>query len=154
MPRLRNSPTRQFSANRAMQTIANNILFGAARKELSEGRSVLIRVQGQSMLPFFRSGAKVRIEPLREEDIKRGNVLFAQTDEGHYLIHRLIGFEGEDRVTLMGDGNYVGTESIARARLFGCVRISALHRWLALGWVALRPVRKIPLIILHKVCRK
>lgn len=154
MPRLRNSPTRQFSANRAMQTIANNILFGAAHEELNEGRSVLIRVQGQSMLPFFRSGAKVRIEPLREEDIRRGNVLFAQTDEGHYLIHRLIGFESDDRVTLMGDGNYVGTESIARERLFGCVRISTLHRWLALGWVALRPVRKIPLIVLHKVCRK
>ncbi len=154
MPRLRNSPTRQFSANRAMQTIANNILFGAAHEELNEGRSVLIRVQGQSMLPFFRSGATVRIEPLREEDIRRGNVLFAQTDEGHYLIHRLIDFEGEDRVTLMGDGNYIGTESVARERLLGCVRISALHRWLALGWVALRPVRKIPLIILHKVCRK
>lgn len=137
-----------------MQTVANNILFGAAHEELNEGRSVLIRVQGQSMLPFFRSGAKVRIEPLHEEDIRRGNVLFAQTDEGHYLIHRLIGFESDDRVTLMGDGNYVGTESIARTRLLGCVRISALHRWLALGWVALRPFRKIPLIILHKVCRK
>ena len=115
---------------------------------------MLIRVQGQSMLPFFRSGATVRIEPLREEDIRRGNVLFAQTDEGHYLIHRLIDFEGENRVTLMGDGNYVGTESIDRKRLLGCVHISALHRWLALGWVALRPVRKIPLIVLHKVCRK
>ena len=154
MPKLRNSPTRQFSTNRAMQTVANNILFGAAHDELNEGRSVLIRVQGQSMLPFFRSGAKVRIEPLREEDLRRSNVLFAQTDEGHYLIHRLIGFEGDDRVTLMGDGNYVGTESVARTRLLGCVRISALHRWLALGWVALRPVRKIPLIVLHKVCRK
>ena len=154
MPKLRNSPTRQFSTNRAMQTVANNILFGAAHEELNEGRSVLIRVQGQSMLPFFRSGATVRIEPLREKDIRRGNVLFAQTDEGHYLIHRLIDFEGENRVTLMGDGNYVGTESIDRKRLLGCVHISALHRWLALGWVALRPVRKIPLIVLHKVCRK
>lgn len=154
MPRRHNSLIRQFSASRAMQTIANNILFGAAHEELNEGRSVLIRVQGQSMLPFFRSGATVRIEPLHEDDIRRGNVLFAQTDEGHYLIHRLIDFEGENRVTLMGDGNYVGTESIDRKRLLGCVHISALHRWLALGWVALRPVRKIPLIVLHKVCRK
>ena len=154
MPRRHNSLIRQFSASRAMQTIANNILFGAAHEELNEGRSVLIRVQGQSMLPFFRSGATVRIEPLHEEDIRRGNVLFAQTDEGHYLIHRLIDFEGENRVTLMGDGNYVGTESIDRKRLLGCVHISALHRWLALGWVALRPIRKIPLIVLHKVCRK
>lgn len=154
MPRRHNSHIRQSSGNKTMQTIANNILFGAAHEELREGRSVLIRVQGQSMLPFFQSGAKVRIEPLREEDIRRGNVLFAQTDEGHYLIHRLISFESEDRVTLMGDGNYIGTESVARERLLGCVRISALHRWLALGWVALRPVRKIPLIVLHKVCRK
>ena len=74
MPRRHNSLIRQFSASRAMQTIANNILFGAAHEELNEGRSVLIRVQGQSMLPFFRSGATVRIEPLREEDIRRGNV--------------------------------------------------------------------------------
>ena len=137
-----------------MQTIANNILFGAAHEELNENHSVLIRVQGQSMLPFFRSGSTVRIEPLREEDIRRGNVLFAQTDDGHYLIHRLIDFEGEDRVTLMGDGNYVGTDSIDRNRLLGCVHISTLHRWLALGWVALRPIRKIQLIVLHKVCRK
>ncbi len=154
MLRRQSSRIRQFSVNRTMQTVANNVLFGAAHEELREGRSVLIRVQGQSMLPFFRSGSKVRIEPLREEDIRRGNVLFAQTDEGHYLIHRLISIDGADRVTLMGDGNYVGTESIARERLLGCVRISTLHRWLALGWVALRPVRKIPLIVLHKVCRK
>lgn len=154
MPKQHNYLIRQYSASRTMQTIANNILFGAAHEELNENHSVLIRVQGQSMLPFFRSGATVRIEPLREEDIRRGNVLFAQTDDGHYLIHRLIDFEGEDRVTLMGDGNYVGTESIDRNRLLGCVHISTLHRWLALGWVALRPIRKIPLIVLHKVCRK
>lgn len=137
-----------------MQVIANNILFGAAHAELLEGQPVLIRVKGQSMLPFFRSGSKVFIEPLREEDIRRGNVLFALTDKGHYLIHRVIGFESGGRVTLMGDGNFSGTESIPRERLLGCVRISALHRWLALCWVALRPVRKIPLMILHKVCKK
>lgn len=154
MPRRQSFRTRQFSENKTMRSIANNILFGAAHEELREGRSVLIRVQGQSMLPFFRSGAKVRIEPLREEDIRRGNVFFAQTDEGHYLIHRLIDFEGEDRVTLMGDGNYVGTESIARTQLLGCVRISTLHRSMALCWVAMRPIRKIPLMILHKICRK
>ena len=136
-----------------MKSIANDILFAEARDRLREGCSVTIRVKGQSMLPFFGSGAVVTIRPLREEDVRRGNVLFACTDSGHFLIHRVIDTAPE-RVTLMGDGNLVGTESIRRDRIYGCVHISPLHRLLALGWVALRPVRKYPSILLHKICRK
>ncbi len=136
-----------------MKSIPNDILFAEVRDQLSEGRPVRVRVQGQSMLPFFGSGTVVTIQPLHEEDVRRGSVLFACTDSGHFLIHRVIDIAPE-RVTLMGDGNIAGTESIRRDRIYGCVRISRLHRALALGWIALRPVRKYPSALLHRICRK
>ena len=61
MPRRLNFRIRQFLENNVMQTIANNILFGAAHEELSEGRSVLIRVQGSREIGFKSSDFISRI---------------------------------------------------------------------------------------------
>ena len=135
-----------------MQTIANNILFGAAHEELNEGRSVLIRVQGQSMLPFFRSGSTITLRPVRDEDIRKYNVVMA--DAGHaYVVHRIVEV-GKESITLLGDGNLRGTECVTRDKIYGIVDCSALHLFFAKIWVKMQPLRRFPLAILRRICRK
>lgn len=133
--------------------VANRLLFTEARDQLLAGREVTVCVSGQSMLPFFRSGSRITLRPLREGDLRRGHVVLGQTDTGHFVVHRILTAAG-DRITLLGDGNTAGTETIPRERIYGIVDCGRLHLWLAERWMRLRPLRRYPLAILRRICRK
>lgn len=132
--------------------MANVATFSVVRDILLEGQAVKVAVKGQSMLPFFVSGATVSIRPITPSDFKVYNVVFADAGN-HFVIHRIIGLEG-DKVTLLGDGNIVGTESMTRDKVYGVVDCSALSLFLARLWVALRPVRRFPLAIFRRITPK
>ena len=88
------------------RTVPNRMLFAETRDQLLAGREVVVRVLGQSMLPFFRSGSRITLRPLREGDLRRGHVVLGETDNGHFVVHRILTV-GDERVTLLGDGNTV-----------------------------------------------
>ena len=134
------------------KSVANVATFSVVRDILLEGQAVKVAVKGQSMLPFFVSGATVSIRPITPSDFKVYNVVFADAGN-HFVIHRIIGLEG-DKVTLLGDGNIVGTESMSRDKVYGVVDCSALNLLLARLWVALRPVRRFPLAIFRRITPK
>ena len=115
-------------------------------------QTVRICVQGQSMLPFFRSGSVITLRPLRHEDLRRGAVVMAETVQGNFVVHRIIQATPEE-VTLLGDGNLT-TETMPPAKVYGVVDCSAIHRVLARVWLWLRPVRRYPLWVLRRICRK
>lgn len=129
--------------------IPNVELFSAARDVLLEGKMVRIAVKGESMLPFFRSGSTITLRPVREEDIRKYNVVMA--DVGHsFVVHRIIRV-GEKEVFLFGDGNIKRGERVARDRIYGVVDCSKLHIFFAKIWLWLRPVRRFPLAIFRRV---
>lgn len=131
------------------RTIANRELFAIVRDTLLEGKTVRVAVNGQSMLPFFRSGSTITLRPVREEDIRKYGVVMA--DAGHaFVVHRIIDVKG-DAVTLLGDGNIYGTEQVSRDKIYGVVDCSALHIFLAKIWLWLRPVRRFPLAIFRRI---
>ena len=131
------------------RTIANRELFAIVRDTLLEGKTVRVAVNGQSMLPFFRSGSTITLRPVREEDIRKYSVVMA--DAGHvFVVHRIIKIEG-DFVTLLGDGNIYGTEQVTRDKIYGVVDCSALHLFFARFWLWLRPVRRFPLAIFRRI---
>ncbi|WP_418983169.1 S24/S26 family peptidase [Alistipes sp.] len=134
-----------------MKRIANGAAFALARDLLREGHPVSVRVEGQSMLPFFRSGSVIRLRPLAAGDLARGKVVLGETDAGTFVVHRILHI-GRERITLLGDGNWCGTESIARERVHGIVDCGRLHLALARIWLWLRPVRKYPLWLLRRIC--
>ena len=119
------------------KTVANRIAFAQTRDLLLEGQNVRICVQGQSMLPFFRSGSVITLRPLRHEDLRRGAVVMAETVQGNFVVHRIIQATPEE-VTLLGDGNLT-TETMPPAKVYGVVDCSAIHRVLARVWLWLRP---------------
>ena len=126
------------------KTVANRIAFAQTRDLLLEGQNVRICVQGQSMLPFFRSGSVITLRPLRHEDLRRGAVVMAETVQGNFVVHRIIQATPEE-VTLLGDGNLT-TETMPPAKVYGVVDCSAIHRVLARVWLWLRPVRRARLM--------
>lgn len=131
------------------RTIANRELFAIVRDTLLEGKTVRVAVNGQSMLPFFRSGSTITLRPVREEDLRKYSVVMA--DAGHaFVVHRIIEV-GEDTITLLGDGNIYGTEHVTRDKIYGVVDCSALHIFFAKLWLWMRPVRRFPLAIFRRV---
>ena len=134
------------------KTVANRIAFAQTRDLLLEGQNVRICVQGQSMLPFFRSGSVITLRPLRHEDLRRGAVVMAETVQGNFVVHRIIQATPEE-VTLLGDGNLT-PETMPPAKVYGVVDCSAIHRVLARVWLWLRPVRRYPLWVLRRICRQ
>ena len=66
---------------------------------------------------------------------------------------RIITDEKIAKVTLLGDGNLT-TETMPPAKVYGVVDCSAIHRVLARVWLCLRPVRRYPLWVLRRICRK
>ena len=129
--------------------ISNRELFSIVRDTLLEKKIVRVSVKGESMLPFFRSGSTITLRPIEEGDICKYNVVMA--DAGHaFVVHRIIDVN-EDIVTLLGDGNYIGTERVTRDKIYGIVDCSALHLFFAKIWLWLRPVRRFPLAIFRRI---
>ena len=131
------------------RTIANRELFSIVRDTLLEGNTVRVAVKGQSMLPFYRSGSTITLRPVREEGIRKYNVVMA--DAGHaFVVHRIIEV-GESVVTLLGDGNIYGTEKVSRDKIYGIIDCSPLHLFFAKIWLWMRPVRRFPLAIFRRI---
>ena len=131
------------------RAIANRELFSIVRDTLLEGKTVRVAVNGQSMLPFFRSGSTITLRPVRDEDIRKYNVVMA--DAGHaYVVHRIVEV-GKESITLLGDGNLRGTECVTRDKIYGVVDCSHTHIFFAKLWVWLRPLRRFPLAIFRRV---
>lgn len=132
-----------------VRSISNRELFSIVRDTLLEGKTVRVTVRGESMLPFFRSGSTITLRPVREEDIRKYNVVMA--DAGHaFVVHRIVKV-GDTEVTLFGDGNIKGMEHVSRDKIYGVVDCSALHIFFAKIWLWLRPVRRYPLAIFRRV---
>ena len=107
--------------SRMQITLPNEILLEEVAALLDEGREVEIMSKGTSMLPFIVGGRDSVI--LRKEATgvqKPGDIVLARRSPGNYVLHRLISVDG-DRVTLKGDGNVFGTETVALEDVLGKV---------------------------------
>lgn len=132
-----------------IRSVDNFATFSVVRDILLEGENVTVAVNGQSMLPFFRSGSAVTLRPINTEDYKKYAVVFADAG-GRFVIHRIINIDG-DKVTLLGDGNIYGTETMPKDRVYGVIDCSKTHIFFAKIWLWLRPVRRFPLAIFRRV---
>lgn len=77
---------------------------------LSEGFSITLPVDGNSMLPFIIGGREsVILATARPSELHRGMVVLAWVEQRRYVLHRIEKIKG-NKVTLMGDGNLSGRE--------------------------------------------
>lgn len=141
--------------------INDKLIIEEAIRLVDEGVSVTLPVNGQSMLPFI-IGGKESVILQKPVELKVGDVVLAWVDGNRYVVHRIISISGND-VTLMGDGNIIGTErctlsdvkAIATHVVSADERIHDLNdRWRMWGarlWFQLRPVRRYLLAIYRRV---
>lgn len=139
----------------------DDYIIEEAVRLVDEGISVTLPVDGRSMLPFIIGGRESVILQ-KAVALKTGDVVLARVDGTRYVVHRIIGIDG-DRVTLMGDGNLVGTERCMTADIKAVAthvvdargRRYDLYRWwrcqAARLWWHLRPIRRYLLAIYRRL---
>lgn len=141
--------------------MTDEIIIHEAIRLVDEGVSVTFPVKGYSMLPFIIGGRESVILQ-KPQVVRLGDVVLAWVDDCRYVVHRVIGIEGE-RVILMGDGNIVGVEHC----LLSDVKALATHVVDAKGrkhdlyapwrqkasrlWWQMRPVRRYILAIYRRL---
>lgn len=102
-------------------TLPNEILLEEVACLLDEGKEVELMAKGTSMLPFIVGGRDSVI--LRKEacdSLRPGDIVLARRSPGNYVLHRIVRVDGE-KVTLRGDGNLFGTETVGKEDVLGKV---------------------------------
>ena len=88
-----------------MKTLPNEIFFAEVEQLLSEGRDVVITVQGNSMRPFILNGrTRAVLAACDRTTLTEGDVVLFRY-RGRHVLHRIVERHGDDLV-LAGDGNY------------------------------------------------
>ena len=141
--------------------MTDNEIIEEAIRLVREGVSVTLPVNGNSMLPFIIGGKEsVILHGPGLTDV--GDVVLAWADGYRYVVHRIIHIDG-DNVTLMGDGNLIGTEhctlndikAIATHVVDAKERTHYIYnRWRKLAakmWFWLRPIRRYILAIYRRI---
>lgn len=135
------------------RVLPNEVLLEEAGQLLDEGREVVFTPLGSSMLPFIRGG-KDSVTLRKKDTAEVGDIVLVRLP-GRYVLHRIIALDGEI-VTLMGDGNLVGTEACTRADIMGTVTlIQRGKRSVVPGdgrfWRVLKPFRRYILGIYRRL---
>lgn len=136
---------------------SNAELLPEIMKLINEGHTVTLRLKGFSMRPFLENDRDKALLT-KPEDIKVGLPVLARISTGTYVLHRIVGIDG-DNITLLGDGNLT-TESCLKkdieAQAIGFYRkgsnkldsiYSAKWKAYSILWTSLRPIRRYLLFI-------
>jgi hypothetical protein len=55
------------------------------KEKLIQGETVQFRPKGNSMNPKIKSGDLITVEPVEEDDIEKGDILFCRVKGNHYV---------------------------------------------------------------------
>lgn len=121
---------------------------------LDEGREVIFKPKGHSMLPFIREDVD-SVKLRRQETLHIGDIVLVRINT-RYVLHRIYAIEGK-RLTLMGDGNLQGVElgtcDDVKGRVVEIISPKGKARKPTKGllWRKLLPIRKYLLKIDRKL---
>ena len=103
--------------------LPNEIFIPEIARLVSDGKQVQFTPTGVSMRPFIEGGVD-NVTLVKPADLQVGDIVLAEIQQQHYVLHRIYAIEG-DAVTLMGDGNLIGTEHCTRAQVLA--KVVAIH---------------------------
>ena len=107
---------------------------------LGRGESVWLRVQGVSMLPWLREGAKVHILPVAGRRLHRGDIALFWRTPGHLILHRIVRVSpAEGLYECLGDSENGAPERVFATAMIGVVKTTFFRRTI---YLVLNPVRR------------
>lgn len=102
----------------AIYSIANEVFFEKIKQLLDEGKTVYIRVRGDSMRPFLHTDDLVLLAPASTEKLEIGKIVLANTADKKTVLHRIYRMS-YNRIYLMGDRNIQQQEMVSENDILG-----------------------------------
>ncbi len=84
-----------------MKEIANSVFFSYVAEEITEGKSVILRVKGKSMVPFLHEGDIITLIPCDKNSLQVGDIVLFRYRK-NYFLHRIIK-KNKEKLILQGD---------------------------------------------------
>ena len=110
--------------------VDSTLFSGILADSLARGESVLLRIQGVSMLPWFREGQKVRIGPAANRRLRKGDVVLFWREPRHPILHRIVRLSPNgDWVECRGDSETGEPERVPLSAVIGVAEVSVFRRW-------------------------
>lgn len=161
-----NAETADYNVGKNVVSKPNPLYVKSIKTLIDEERTVEFPVRGWSMRIFVEHERdKAVLAPCNPAELKRGDVVLAHVGNEIYVLHRIIGVNGEE-LTLMGDGNLKGTEHCTRSDVVAIVKAwrrkgrerldyvsNCKWRIYSKLWVAFCPMRHI-LLLAWKTLRR
>lgn len=143
-------------------SVPNEILLPQVAGLIREGHRVTIKVRGNSMNPYLVDRRdEVVLSPFVKGDLRVGEVILARIDDGRFILHRIVKMKDEE-ITMMGDGNWRGTEHTVFNNVLGVVT-SMVRKgktvdctnlyWKTYSkiWMIMRPLRRWLLAVWRRI---
>ena len=119
------NPAGQPGAARADQEFFTAALADA----LARGESVWLRVQGGSMLPWLREGARICIRPAAGCGLRRGDIALFWRAPGRPILHRVVRVRQEEGIyECLGDAESGDPEQVPVSEVMGVAETTPLRR--------------------------
>ena len=103
------------------EKISLNEMAPLIRETLEKNGEVTFISAGRSMLPVIRDrkDAVTLVKPRR--DIKPGDIVFYQRDNGQFILHRVM-FVNSDKYVMRGDNQWDNEYNIRRDQIIGVLK--------------------------------
>ncbi|MDA3798282.1 MAG: hypothetical protein PF692_04280 [Kiritimatiellae bacterium] len=98
------------------------LFFEIAKEILSSGNEFRFKATGKSMRPFIEDGDTIKIKPIGNKKLKKGQVAFYSNEANHLLAHRIHAIKNVDDITIYtirGDGLVYDIEYINHDSILG-----------------------------------
>ena len=129
-------------------------LIGIITEKLDMGGTVSFTPRGESMLPMLRDGRDTVVLSKPAGRLKRFDLPLYRRANGSFVLHRVIGFDGDGSYVLCGDNQIVKEYGINDSNVIAVVTEfdrkgkhyttrSFSYRAYALFWYYSRPVRRV-----------
>lgn len=143
-------------------SVPNEVLLPQVAELIREGHRVTIKVRGNSMNPYLVDRRdEVVLSPFTKEDLQVGAVILALVEDGRFILHRIVAVRNGE-ITMMGDGNWCGTERTVPDNVLGLVTsvirkgkvrncTSGYWKIYSKAWMTTRPLRRWLLALWRRI---
>jgi len=145
-------------------TLSNKEILEEIERNISDGKTVELKVTGGSMRPYLRSGKDIVVlSPYRDIDLKPGAIVLFRYNNNP-IFHRIIRIE-KDNFTMQGDGICNRYEEVLKRDVIGIVnqiirtsgKTISTHSFFSMAywlfWRFAHPIRKY-ILALYDLCKK
>ena len=136
-----------------MRRVDTNVYVSMLRDLVNEGKECRLLISGSSMAPFLVHERDSIIFSKPDRELRRGDMVFYQRDNGQYVMHRILKVKPEG-LYIIGDAQTEVEGPVRPEQVFALVtKVNRKGKWVGPGnfwwwffstvWLRLFPIRRL-----------